>query len=74
MNNNVLAKNPYFIGQGKGELIKYDVNTNAKNIMRIGLCVMMDVIMRYFNDSPNSGNQKWFLDVEETLANDLPKL
>ena len=74
MNNKVLAKNPYFIGQDKDQMIKYDVNTNAKNIMRIGLCVMMEVIMRYFNDSPNSGNQKWFLDVEETLANDLPKL
>jgi len=74
MNNKVLAKNPYFSGQNKDGMIKYDVNTNAKNIMRIGLCVMMEVIMRYFNDSPNSGNQKWFLDVEETLANDLPKL
>jgi hypothetical protein len=74
MNNKVLAKNPYFSGQNKDGMIKYDVNTNAKNIMRIGLCVMMEIIMRYFNDSPNSGNQKWFLDVEETLANDLPKL
>ena len=74
MNNKVLAKNPYIGGPGKGEQIKYDVNTNAKNIMRIGLCVMMEIIMRYFNDSPNAGNQKWFLDVEETLANDLPKL
>jgi hypothetical protein len=74
LNNKVLAKNPYFSGPGKGEPIKYDVNTNAKNIMRIGLCVMMEIIMRYFNDSPNAGNQKWFLDVEETLANDLPKL
>lgn len=74
MNNKVLAKNPYFGGQDKDGMIKYDVNTNAKNIMRIGLCVMMEIIMRYFNDSPNSGNQKWFLDVEETLANDLPKL
>ena len=74
MNNKVLAKNPYFSGQNKDGMIKYDVNTNAKNIMRIGLCVMMEVIMRYFNDSPNSGNQKWFLDVEETLANDLPKI
>ena len=74
MNNKVLAKNPYFGGQDKDGMIKYDVNTNAKNIMRIGLCVMMEIIMRYFNDSPNSGNQKWFLDVEETLANDLPKI
>jgi hypothetical protein len=74
MNNKVLAKNPYFAGDDKDRIIKYDVNTNAKNIMRIGLCVMMEIIMRYFNDSPNSGNQKWFLDVEETLANDLPKL
>ena len=75
MNNKVLAKNPYIGGQNKDiGMIKYDVNTNAKNIMRIGLCVMMEIIMRYFNDSPNAGNQKWFLDVEETLANDLPKL
>jgi len=74
MNDKVLAKNPYTVRQNKDTMIKYDVNTNAKNIMRIGLCVMMEVIMRYFNDSPNAGNQKWFLDVEETLANDLPKL
>ena len=74
MNNKVLAKNPYPVLQDKGGMLKYDVNTNAKNIMRIGLCVMMEIIMRYFNDSPISGNLIWFLDVEQTLANDLPKL
>ena len=74
MNNKVLAKSPYPVLQDKGGIIKYDVNKNAKNIMRMGLCVMMELIMRYFNDSPISGNLKWFFDVEETLANDLPKL
>lgn len=74
MNNKVLAKNPYPVLQDKGGIIKYDVNKNAKNIMRMGLCVMMELIMRYFNDSPISGNLKWFFNVEETLANDLPKL
>ena len=74
MNNKVLAKTPYPVLQDKGGIIKYDVNKNAKNIMRMGLCVMMELIMRYFNDSPISGNIKWFFDVEETLANDLPKL
>jgi hypothetical protein len=74
MNNKVLAKNPYPVLQDNGGIIKYDVNKNAKNIMRMGLCVMMELIMRYFNDSPISGNLKWFFDVEETLANDLPKL
>jgi hypothetical protein len=74
INNRVLAKNPYPVRQDKGGIIQYDVNKNAKNIMRAGLCVMMEMIMRYFNDSPISGNLKWFFDVEETLANDLPKI
>ena len=74
MNNKVLAKDPYKMQNGIEEITKYDVNTNAKNIMRVGLCVMMELIMRYFNDNSGPNNLKWFFDVEETLANDLPKL
>ena len=48
--------------------------TNAKNIMRKGICVMLEMIMRYFNESPHNSNKMWFFDVEQTLANDLPKL
>jgi len=32
------------------------------------------MIMRYFNESPHTENKMWFFDVEQTLANDLPKL
>ena len=74
LNNKVLAKNPYPVRQDKGGFIKYDVNTNAKNIMRKGICVMLEIIMRYFNESSHTDKQQWFFDVEQTLANDLPKI
>jgi hypothetical protein len=74
LNNKVLAKNPYPIREDKGGHITYDVNNNAKNIMRKGICVMLEMIMRYFNESPHTENKMWFFDVEQTLANDLPKL
>jgi len=74
LNNKVLAKNPYPVRQDKGGFIKYDVNTNAKNIMRKGICVMLEIIMRYFNESSHTDKHLWFFDVEQTLANDLPKI
>ena len=74
LNNKVLAKNPFPIREDKGGHITYDVNTNAKNIMRKGICVMLEMIMRYFNESPHKDNKRWFFDVEQTLANDLPKV
>ena len=74
LNNKVLAKNPYPIREDKGGHITYDLNTNAKNIMRKGICVMLEMIMRYFNESPHTENKMWFFDVEQTLANDIPKI
>ena len=74
LNNKVLAKNPYPIREDKGGHITYNLNTNAKSIMRKGICVMLEMIMRYFNESPHNSNKMWFFDVEQTLANDLPKL
>ena len=75
LNNKVLANNPYPIRKDKGSIMKYDVNVNAKNIMRIGLCVITEMIMRYYNECPLTINEKvWFFDPEETLANDLIKL
>ena len=74
LNNKVLVNNPYPIRQDKGSIMKYDVNKNAKNIMRIGLCVIMEMIMRYYNECPlTKGDKVWFFDVEQTLANDLTK-
>jgi len=74
LNNKVLAKNPYPIREDKGGHITYNLNTNAKNIMRKGICVMLEMIMRYFNESPHTENKMWFFDVEQTLANDIPKI
>ena len=75
LNNKVLGNNPYPIRQDKSSILKYDVNVNAKNIMRVGLCVITEMIMRYYNDCPLTMNQNvWFFDPEETLANDLIKL
>ena len=74
LNTKVLAKNPYPVRQDRGGFVKYDVNTNAKNIMRKGICVMLEIIMRYFNESSHTDKQFWFFDVEQTLANDLPKI
>jgi len=72
-NNNVLANSPYPVQPGG--LVKYDVNENAKNIMRVGFCVLMEMVIRYFNDSPETkGKHVWFFDVEKTLANDLTKM
>ena len=74
LNNKVLAKNPYPIREDKGGHITYNLNTNAKNIMRKGICVMLEMIMRYFNESPHNKNKMWFFDLEQTLANDIPKI
>jgi len=75
LNNKVLANNPYPRRQDKGSIMKYDVNINAKNIMRIGLCVITEMIMRYYNECPLTQNEQvWFFDPEETLANDLIKI
>jgi hypothetical protein len=74
-NNKVLANNPYPVSRDNGGLMKYDVNTNAKNIMRAGLCVLVEMVMRHFNDYPETkGKHIWFFDVEKTLANDLIKM
>ena len=75
LNNKILANNPYPIRQDKGSIMTYNVNANAKNIMRIGLCVITEMIMRYYNECPLTINKQiWFFDPEEALANDLIKI
>ena len=70
-NNKVLVNNPYPIEYEIRQ--KYDVNgKDAKDILRHGYCVLMEMTMRYFNDCPLiSDKPVWFFDVEKTLANDL---
>ena len=73
-NNKVLVNNPYPVEYEIRQ--KYDVNgKDAKDILRHGYCVLMEMIMRYFNDCPLIKDKHvWFFDVEKTLANDLIKL
>jgi hypothetical protein len=48
---------------------RYDAKDNAKDIVRTGFCVILEVLMRFYNTL--LPNHLWFLDVEQTLANEL---
>ena len=77
MNTKVLVKNPYPISKNRSEKLKYNVDANAKHIMQKGICVIMEILMRYFNDYPtndNSNKKVWFMDIETSTVNKLKTL
>lgn len=45
---------------------------NTASILKPGLCVIMEIIMRYYNDVGRDG-KTWFLDTEKALINDITK-
>jgi hypothetical protein len=67
--------------EGKADIIKrlneileekmyYEENT--ENIFKMGLCVIVEVLLRYFNDiNHKQENKKWFFDVESALLNKI---
>ena len=72
--NKVLAENPYpTIFNNNQKFIKYD-NNNTKKIQRIGLCVITEIILRYYNDNSHIQNKIWFYDIEKTIYNNLVNL
>jgi len=50
------------------------VNNNTKKIQRIGLCVITEIILRYYNDNSHIQNKIWFYDIEKTIYNNLVNL
>ena len=63
--NRVLEENPYASSRPY-------TTADAETILRPGLCVIAEMIMRYFNEHPGSKrNRIWFVDVEKALANKI---
>jgi hypothetical protein len=61
--NKILGENPYFVEGDE----KFEYNDeNTEYILRPGLCVILEIVLRYFNESKKG---VWFFDVEQAVAN-----
>jgi hypothetical protein len=73
--NKVLESGPFF-KEGDERNIYNDVT--SIEIKKIGFCVMLEIIMRYYNDVEMDKNplvrKAWFFDVEKTIYNNLVNL
>jgi hypothetical protein len=73
--NKVLESGPFF-KEGDERNIYNDVT--SIEIKKIGFCVMLEIIMRYYNDVEMDKNplvrKTWFFDVEKTIYNNLVNL
>jgi hypothetical protein len=73
--NKVLESGPFF-KEGDERNI-YNDRTSIE-IKKIGFCVMLEIIMRYYNDVEMDKNplvrKTWFFDVEKTIYNNLVNL
>ena len=73
--NRVLESGPFF-KEGDERNIYNDVT--SIEIKKIGFCVMLEIIMRYYNDVEMEKNplvrKTWFFDVEKTIYNNLVNL
>ena len=66
--NRILEENPY---STTSTAIRYKP-TDAETILRPGLCVIVEIITRYYNEHEGSSKKRvWFFDVEKTLANKI---
>ena len=69
--NRILEENPY---PSSSKMVPYTI-ADAETILRPGLCVMVEIITRYFNEHIGSQSKRvWFFDVEKTLANKIIEL
>jgi len=73
--NRVLESGPFF--EDGGERNIYNDNTSME-IKKTGFCVMLEIIMRYYNEIEMEKNplvkKTWFFDVEKTIYNNLVNL
>jgi hypothetical protein len=70
--NEIAKKDPY--RKPDDELYEYN-NKNAAAILKYGLCVILEVIMRHFNENAESKSKTvWFFDVDRALSNKLALL
>jgi hypothetical protein len=73
--NKVLESGPFF-KEGDERNIYNDAT--SIEIKKIGFCVMLEIIMRYYNDVEMDKNplvrKTWFFDVEKTIYNNLVNL
>jgi len=44
--------------------------TSYNGIYKLGLCVILEVLLRYFNETNRDG-KIWFFDLEETVINNI---
>lgn len=67
----ILAENPY--GQSSTRFFSRFLDADA--ILRPALCVVLELLTRYYNDNATSlGKKVWFFDVEKALANKVVDL
>ena len=57
-----------FLNQVLGEQMYNNDNTEA--ILKFGLCVILEIVLRHFNDMKKD-NKVWFLDPERALKNNI---
>lgn len=60
-----------FLNQVLGETEEKTYNNdNTETILKIGLCVILEIVLRHFNDTKKD-NKVWFLDPERAIKNNI---
>jgi hypothetical protein len=67
--NDILEEKIYFIPTKDDNANVKNQDNNADNITKIGLCVIFEFILRYYNDIDNEF--VWFLDLEQAMINNI---
>ena len=67
--NDILEEKIYFIPTKDDNTNVKDKDNNADNITKIGLSVIFEIILRYYNDIDNEF--VWFLDLEQAMINNI---
>ena len=67
--NQLIKNNPYM----KPDDERYEYNDkNSSEILKWGLCVILEIIMRFYNDNESKKSAiVWFFDVDRALSNKL---
>jgi hypothetical protein len=73
--NRVLESGPFFKEGDERNIYNDEISIEIK---KIGFCVMLEIIIRYYNDIEMDKNplirKTWFFDVEKTIYNNLVNL
>jgi len=67
--NQIIKTDPY--QKPEDEMYEYN-NVNSASILKYGMCVILEMLMRHYNDNPV--NRLWFFDIDRALSNKLALL